>query len=89
MERKCEKRGVYVDERDEELEKDTMENWDEKKLEEAVNKKHGEAEKKKAKTQTVCKYFLEAIENTKFSVKTQESKYSETRFQFIAILPKC
>lgn len=33
---------------------DTMENWDEKKLEEVVNKKHGEAEKKKAKTQIVC-----------------------------------
>lgn len=30
-----------------------MENWDEKKLEEVVNKKHGEAEKKKAKTQIV------------------------------------
>ncbi|KAM8851998.1 zinc finger CCCH domain-containing protein 15 [Synchiropus picturatus] len=66
MERKCEKRSLYVDERDEELEKDTMENWDEKKLEEVVNKKHGEAEKKKAKTQIVCKYFLEAIENNKY-----------------------
>ncbi|KAI3362808.1 hypothetical protein L3Q82_001858 [Scortum barcoo] len=66
MERKCEKRSVYVDERDEELEKDTMENWDEKKLEEVVNKKHGEAEKKKAKTQIVCKYFLDAIENNKY-----------------------
>ncbi|PWA18534.1 hypothetical protein CCH79_00017202 [Gambusia affinis] len=66
MERKCEKRSVYVDERDEDLEKDTMENWDEKKLEEVVNKKHGEAEKKKAKTQIVCKYFLEAIENNKY-----------------------
>ncbi|KAA8583487.1 hypothetical protein FQN60_014695 [Etheostoma spectabile] len=51
MERKCEKRSLYVDERDDELEKDTMDNWDEKKLEEVVNKKHGEAEKKKAKTQ--------------------------------------
>ncbi|KAF3707933.1 Zinc finger CCCH domain-containing protein 15 [Channa argus] len=66
IERKCEKRSVYVDERDEDLEKDTMENWDEKKLEEVVNKKHGEAEKKKAKTQIVCKYFLEAIENNKY-----------------------
>lgn len=70
MERKCEKRNMYVDERDDELEKDTMENWDEKKLEEVVNKKHGEAEKKKAKTQTqtqiVCKYFLDAIENNKY-----------------------
>lgn len=31
-----------------------MDNWDEKKLEEVVNKKHGEAEKKKPKTQIVC-----------------------------------
>ncbi|OCT61401.1 zinc finger CCCH domain-containing protein 15-like isoform X2 [Xenopus laevis] len=66
LERKCEKRSVYVDGRDEELEKDTMENWDEKKLEEVVNKKHGEAEKNKNKTQIVCKFFLEAIENNKY-----------------------
>ncbi|KAF4109460.1 zinc finger CCCH domain-containing protein 15 [Onychostoma macrolepis] len=66
LERKCEKRSVYVDGRDDELEKDTMENWDEKKLEEVVNKKHGEAEKKKAKTQIVCKFFLDAIENNKY-----------------------
>lgn len=32
---------------------DTMENWDQKKLQEVVDKKHGEAEKKKAKTQIV------------------------------------
>uniref|UniRef100_G7PKZ8 Zinc finger CCCH domain-containing protein 15 n=1 Tax=Macaca fascicularis TaxID=9541 RepID=G7PKZ8_MACFA len=66
LERKCEKRSVYIDARDEELEKDTMDNWDEKKLEEVVNKKHGEAEKKKPKTQIVCKHFLEAIENNKY-----------------------
>lgn len=34
-----------------------MENWDEKKLEEVVNKKHGEAEKKKPKTQIVCPFL--------------------------------
>ncbi|KAG9473433.1 hypothetical protein GDO78_013560 [Eleutherodactylus coqui] len=66
LERKCEKRSVYVDGRDDELEKDTMENWDEKKLEEVVNKKHGEAEKKKPKTQIVCKFFLDAIESNKY-----------------------
>ncbi|XP_061913950.1 zinc finger CCCH domain-containing protein 15 [Entelurus aequoreus] len=65
MERKCEKKSVYVDERDEELEKDTMDNWDEKKLEEVVNKKHGEADKK-LKTQIVCKFFLDAIEGNKY-----------------------
>lgn len=36
---------------------DTMDNWDEKKLEEVVNKKHGEAEKKKPKTQIVCPFL--------------------------------
>ncbi|XP_069471883.1 zinc finger CCCH domain-containing protein 15 [Ambystoma mexicanum] len=66
LERKCEKRSVYIDGRDEDLEKDTMDTWDDKKLEEVVNKKHGEAEKKKAKTQIVCKYFLDAIENNKY-----------------------
>ncbi|XP_072292638.1 zinc finger CCCH domain-containing protein 15 [Eucyclogobius newberryi] len=66
MERKCEKRNMYVDERDEELEKDTMENWDVGKLEEVINKKHGEAEKIKAKTQIVCKFFLDAIEGNKY-----------------------
>lgn len=66
LERKCEKRSVYVDGRDDELEKDTMDNWDEKKLEEVVNKKHGEADLSKAKTQIVCKFFLDAIENNKY-----------------------
>ncbi|XP_075687396.1 zinc finger CCCH domain-containing protein 15 isoform X1 [Rhinoderma darwinii] len=66
LERKCEKRSLYFDGRDDELEKDTMENWDEKKLEEVVNTKHGEAEKKKPKTQIVCRFFLEAIENNKY-----------------------
>ena len=43
-----------------------MDNWDEKKTEQ-VNKKHGEMEKKKPKTQIVCKHFIEAIENNKQS----------------------
>jgi len=67
LERKCEKRSLYVDERDDDLEKDTMDKWDETKLEEVVNKKHGEAEKKNsAKTQIVCKHFLDAIEGNKY-----------------------
>ncbi|GCB73792.1 zinc finger CCCH domain-containing protein 15 [Scyliorhinus torazame] len=64
LERKSEKRSMYVDARDEELEKDTMENWDVRKLEEVVQKKHGDAEQKK--TVIVCKHFLEAIENNKY-----------------------
>ena len=46
LERKCGKWSVCIDVRDEELEKDTMDNWDEKRLEEVGNKKHGEVEKK-------------------------------------------
>uniref|UniRef100_A0A8C2N4U6 ZC3H15/TMA46 family C-terminal domain-containing protein n=1 Tax=Cricetulus griseus TaxID=10029 RepID=A0A8C2N4U6_CRIGR len=54
LKRKCEKRSVYIDARGEELDNDIMDNWDEKKLEAVVNKKH------------VCRHFLEAIENNKY-----------------------
>lgn len=40
VERKVEKRSMYVDMRDDE-EGDTMENWNEEKLKEVVEKKHG------------------------------------------------
>eukprot|EP01137_Pigoraptor_chileana_P023014 Opistho-2@88650 len=39
IERKGEKRSLYHDGRDEDLEKDTMDNWDQNKLEEVVTKK--------------------------------------------------
>lgn len=51
LERKAEKRSVYCDMRDEE--DDTMENWDEEKLKEVVEKKHGEAERKMPATDIV------------------------------------
>lgn len=51
LERKAEKRSVYCDMRDEE--DDTMENWDEEKLKEVVEKKHGEAERKMPPTDIV------------------------------------
>ena len=41
---------------------DTMENWDQKKLEEVVKSKSG----KQPPTDIVCKYFLEAIESSKY-----------------------
>jgi len=63
VERKSEKINIYVDARDGELENDTMDKWDQEKLEEVVNKKHGEKEKCQTnKTEIVCKHFLEAIE---------------------------
>jgi DRG Family Regulatory Proteins, Tma46 len=51
---------MYVDARD--AENETMENWDENKLKEVVEKKHA-AEKTNATT-IICKYFLEAVEKS-------------------------
>ncbi|VDM72124.1 unnamed protein product [Strongylus vulgaris] len=45
---------------------DNMENWDETKLSEVVSKKHGEANKKLNQTTIVCKYFLQAVEESKY-----------------------
>lgn len=39
-----------------------MEDWDQEKLEEAVRQKHG-AEKPSNKTEIICKFFLDAVEN--------------------------
>lgn len=50
-ERKSEKRNIYEDMRDEQGDK--MEDWDEKKLEDVVDQKHGEDNKKKNTTQIV------------------------------------
>lgn len=49
IERKSEKRNIYEDTR----EADTMENWDEQKLEDVINRKHGEDNVKKNQTQIV------------------------------------
>lgn len=51
LERKAEKRSLYCDMRDDE--NDTMENWDVAKLQEVVEKKHGESEKKMPSTEIV------------------------------------
>nr|XP_022910402.1 zinc finger CCCH domain-containing protein 15 homolog [Onthophagus taurus] len=44
IERKAEKRSLYVDMRDKD-DDDTMENWDEDKLKEVIEKKHGKDKK--------------------------------------------
>ncbi|XP_068246203.1 zinc finger CCCH domain-containing protein 15 [Palaemon carinicauda] len=62
IERKSEKRSAYVDVRDCE---ETSADWDEEKLAEVVEKKHGK-EKNKPTTDIVCKYFLDAVENGKY-----------------------
>lgn len=64
VEKRSEKKSVYVDMRDE---KDGgMENWDEQMLRDAVEKKHGAANKTKPPTDIICKFFLEALENNKY-----------------------
>ena len=39
-----------------------MEDWDQDKLEDVVKQKHG-AEKPSNKTDIICKFFLDAVEN--------------------------
>jgi len=64
IERKSEKRSVYATEEDQE--NDTMDTWDEDKLKEVVEKKHGTHNKKKNKTAIVCKHFIRALEKKKY-----------------------
>lgn len=52
--------NLYHDRRDDKKE-DTMDKWDQKKLEDVVSKKHG-SENQNNRTDIVCKYFLDAIE---------------------------
>lgn len=63
IERKAEKRSLYVDMRDDD---DNMANWDEDKLKEVVEKKHGEGNKQRPSTDIICKHFLEAVEKSKY-----------------------
>ncbi|GAB1604917.1 hypothetical protein Ahia01_000773300 [Argonauta hians] len=62
IERKGAKKNIYEDTR----EGETMNDWDQQKLEEVVDKKHGESNKAKPKTSIICKYFLDAVENSKY-----------------------
>ncbi|XP_037949567.1 zinc finger CCCH domain-containing protein 15 homolog [Teleopsis dalmanni] len=62
IENKVEKRSIYVDMRDAE---DDMQNWDDAKLKEVVDTKHA-GEKKRPTTDIICKYFIEAVEKSKY-----------------------
>ncbi|XP_019878983.1 zinc finger CCCH domain-containing protein 15 homolog [Aethina tumida] len=64
IERKAEKRSLYVDMRDDDEE--TMENWDEEKLKEVIEKKHGAKGGKMPTTDIICKHFLDAVEKSKY-----------------------
>ncbi|OZC07641.1 hypothetical protein X798_05358 [Onchocerca flexuosa] len=64
---KTAKKNLYVDSRDLSKEDDNIDEWDESKLNEVAEKKHGEHDRKKPnQTDIVCKYFLEAVENSKY-----------------------
>lgn len=63
VENKVEKRSMYVDMRDDG--EDDMRNWDDAKLKEVVDQKHAE-EKKRPTTDIICKYFIEAVEKSKY-----------------------
>ncbi|XP_043794218.1 zinc finger CCCH domain-containing protein 15 homolog [Apis laboriosa] len=64
VERKAEKRSLYCDMRDDDKETDTMDKWDEDKLKEVVEKKHGSGNR--PTTDIICKHFLEAVEKSKY-----------------------
>lgn len=63
IERKAEKRSLYVDMRDDE--EDNMDAWDEEKLNDVIGLKHGETNATNA-TEIICKYFLDAVEKSKY-----------------------
>ncbi|EZA47487.1 hypothetical protein DMN91_005069 [Ooceraea biroi] len=66
VERKAEKRSLYCDMRDDDdKEADTMDKWDEDKLKEVVEKKHGGGGNRPT-TDIICKHFLEAVEKSKY-----------------------
>ena len=62
VERRAVKRSIYSDGTEEKDE--NMEDWDEEKLAEVVNKKHGS--ERQNQTEIICKYFLDAVENNKY-----------------------
>lgn len=64
VERKAEKRSLYCDMRDDDKETDTMDKWDEDKLKEVVERKHGSGNR--PTTDIICKHFLEAVEKSKY-----------------------
>ncbi|KAG5897144.1 hypothetical protein JTB14_020873 [Gonioctena quinquepunctata] len=64
VERKGEKRSMYVDMRDD-GEGETMENWDEEKLKEVIEKKQSKSGVMPT-TDIICKHFIDAVEKSKY-----------------------
>ncbi|KAI9207463.1 translation machinery-associated protein 46 [Polychytrium aggregatum] len=67
-ERKDAKIDIYTDNRNEkdDKENDSMDTWDQSKLEDVVNKKHSLSDNQNKPTDIVCKHFIEAIESQKY-----------------------
>lgn len=63
VERKSAKRSIYTDS-SKDQENDNMDDWDDEKLAEVIGQKHGN--EKKNDTDIICKYFLDAVENSKY-----------------------
>ncbi|KAK7682507.1 hypothetical protein QCA50_014307 [Cerrena zonata] len=60
--RKVEKKNLYEDSREDKMQ-DTMDKWDEEKLQNVILSKHGNP---RTTTDIVCKHFIQAIESEKF-----------------------
>eukprot|EP00884_Botryococcus_braunii_P022138 jgi/Botrbrau1/8608/Bobra.0196s0008.1 len=65
VERKTAKIDLFSDRRDGGQDEETMEDWDQDKLESVVKQKHG-AESVPNRTNIICKYFLDAVENRQY-----------------------
>eukprot|EP01135_Chromosphaera_perkinsii_P005514 Nk52_evm63s352 gene=Nk52_evmTU63s352 len=63
-ERKTAKIDIYSDKRDEEKKNDTMDQWDQDKLEKVVASKSSENPNQNRRTDIICKFFLDAIEKS-------------------------
>ncbi|KAL6298533.1 hypothetical protein BKA93DRAFT_820327 [Sparassis latifolia] len=60
--RKVDRKNLYEDSREEKM-KDTMDNWDDEKLQQVILSKSGNP---RTTTDIVCKHFIQAIETEKF-----------------------
>ncbi|TPX31247.1 hypothetical protein SmJEL517_g05385 [Synchytrium microbalum] len=65
IDRKEAKIDVYTDKRKDEKDEDTMDKWDQEKLNAVVNQKHSSGNVNKP-TEIVCKFFVDAIEAGKY-----------------------
>uniref|UniRef100_A0A0N4ZPJ8 Zinc finger CCCH domain-containing protein 15 homolog n=1 Tax=Parastrongyloides trichosuri TaxID=131310 RepID=A0A0N4ZPJ8_PARTI len=67
IQNKVVKKNVYFDSRDLKKDEETNENWDDNKLKEVAEKKHGDKDRRRPnQTDIICKYFLDAVENNKY-----------------------